>query len=289
MTSILKTRSRAWRAALLAVTLLAAAPLRADAPAVPPGVPPGVQTLSYKLEGAKDEISYALFVPSRYDAAKPAPLIVLLHGLFSNPDQVIHYQGITDEAERRGYIVVAPSGYNSHGWYGSMGPGNDFARRFARRGAAEDPANLGELSERDVLQVLERTRKSYAVDPGRIYLMGHSMGGGGTLYLAMKYPSLWTAIAPLAPAIYSSPSELEKARRIPAIVVQGESDRLVRASATRRWVDRMQELGMAHEYIEISGGDHVRAIANNPDMIRKVFDFFDAHRGAESARAKPGS
>jgi hypothetical protein len=51
----------------------------------------------------------------------------------------------------------------------------------------------------------------------------------------------------------------------------------------------MQELGMAHEYIEISGGDHVRAIANNPDMIRKVFDFFDAHRGAESARAKPGS
>src|SRR5262245_33918845 len=117
MTSIQRFRSLAGlRVALLAVALLTAAPLRAEAP--------DVQTLSYKLEGPKSEIPYSPFVPSRYDAAKPSPLIVLLHGLFSNPDQVIQYQGITHEAERRGYIVVAPYGYNSHGWYGSMGPGN---------------------------------------------------------------------------------------------------------------------------------------------------------------------
>jgi poly(3-hydroxybutyrate) depolymerase len=274
---------RYWTLAALLGAALLAAPVWADTPAV--------QTLSYRLEGAKDEISYALFVPSGYDPAKPAPLVVLLHGLYSNPQQVIRYQGITDEAERRGYVVVAPYGYNSYGWYGSLGPGNDFARRFRFRGfgGSRDPPNLGELSERDVLSVLERTRASHAIDPGRVYLMGHSMGGGGTLYLAMKYPSLWAAIAPLAPAIYSDPRELEKARRIPALVVQGDRDRRVPVARTRRWIARMRELGMTHEYIEIAGGDHVRAIANSPDLMRKVFDFFAAHRRVEAREQRPPS
>jgi poly(3-hydroxybutyrate) depolymerase len=272
---------RYWTLAALLGAALLAAPVWADTPAV--------QTLSYRLEGAKDEISYALFVPSGYDPAKPAPLVVLLHGLYSNPQQVIRYQGITDEAERRGYVVVAPYGYNSYGWYGSLGPGNDFARRFRFRFFGRDPPNLGELSERDVLSVLERTRASHAIDPGRIYLMGHSMGGGGTLYLAMKYPSLWAAIAPLAPAIYSDPRELEKARRIPALVVQGDRDRRVPVARTRRWIARMRELGMTHEYIEIAGGDHVRAIANSPDLMRKVFDFFAAHRRVEAREQRPPS
>ena len=284
MTSIRRILPRDWmRAALLGAALLAA-PVRAEAPAV--------QTLSYRLEGAQRDISYALFVPSRYDAAKPAPLVVLLHGLGSDPQQVMGYRGVTEEAERRGYVVVAPYGYNSHGWYGSLGQGSDFARRFRRGGgggAERDPENLGELSERDVLQVLERTRASHAIDPGRIYLMGHSMGGGGTLYLAMKYPSLWAAIAPMAPAIYSDPAGLEKARRIPAIVVQGENDRLVRASATRRWIARMRELGMTHTYIEIPGGDHVRSIADNPAVMGKVFDFFDAQQGSATPPSKPAS
>ena len=52
--------------------------------------------------------------------------MVLLHGLYSNPWQIIHYQGITQEAEKRGYLVVAPFGYNATGWYGSRGPGKDF-------------------------------------------------------------------------------------------------------------------------------------------------------------------
>ena len=48
-------------------------------------------------------------------------LIVLLHGLGSNPQQVIRYKGIVEQAESRGYIVVAPFGYNERGWYGSRG------------------------------------------------------------------------------------------------------------------------------------------------------------------------
>src|SRR4051812_8905723 len=61
---------------------------------------------SYHFEEAKRDLSYALYVPTKYDPAKPAPLVVLLHGLGSNPRQVIQYQGIIQEAEQRGYVVV---------------------------------------------------------------------------------------------------------------------------------------------------------------------------------------
>lgn len=242
-----------------------------------------IQELSYRMEEAGEDIPYALFVPSSYDARKPAPLVVLLHGLGSNPSQVIRYSGITDEAEERGYLVVAPYGYNSRGWYGSLGPGKEFTARFRRNQdqpdpGANDPENLGELSEKDVFNVLALTRQRFAVDPARIYLMGHSMGGGGTLYLAMKYPYLWAAIGPMAPAIFSEPGELEKVKDLPAIVVQGEEDRLVRAERTRLWVEKMKELEMEHVYIEIPGGNHFATITRNPEMIARVFDFFDEHR-----------
>ena len=74
-----------------------------------------IQKRSYSFKEAGKDIDYALYVPSGYKKAKPAPLLVLLHGLGSNPQQVIRYQGITAEAEKRGYIVVAPYGYNERG------------------------------------------------------------------------------------------------------------------------------------------------------------------------------
>ena len=45
--------------------------------------------------------------------------------------------------------------------------------------APEPPANLAELSEKGVFNVLEIVRKEFNVDPKRTYLMGHSMGGAG--------------------------------------------------------------------------------------------------------------
>src|SRR6516162_4084662 len=117
-----------------------------------------IQKKTYDFKEAKKEMEYALFVPSKYDKEKKTPLVVALHGLGGNPQQMIRSRGLTDQAEKYGYLVVAPMGYNSRGWYGALGPGKGFGGKG--KGKGEDvPANLGELSEKDVLNVLALVRK----------------------------------------------------------------------------------------------------------------------------------
>jgi predicted peptidase len=232
---------------------------------------------SYDFKEAGKAMEYALFVPTSYQSKQATPLVILLHGLGSNPQQVIGYQGITEQAEKYGFIVAAPYGYNSGGWYGSRGTGKDWGPRLPPA-APEAPANLGELSEKDVMNVLELMRKEFNVDAKRIYLMGHSMGGGGSFYLGMKYPDIWAALAPMSPAIYSDPNELKALAKIPVIVVQGEKDTLVPVDGTRVWVAKMQELGIKHKYIEIPGGNHIQSITQNPAMIAEVFAFLNEQK-----------
>ena len=220
---------------------------------------------SYDFEMGKKKLSYGLYLPKTFDASKTYPLVVVLHGLNSNPGQILAYPGLTKYADDKNYILVAPMGYNERGWYGSRGEGG---------GRGGDPENLGKLSEQDVMNVLKLTRKNFKIDSDRIYLFGHSMGGGGSMHLAMKYPKVWAAIAVIAPAAYGDRTRLESAKHIPAYVVQGDRDRLVSVGATRKWVEKMKELGMKHEYVEVKNGGHVRLAWQHFDGI---FDFFAAN------------
>ena len=185
---------------------------------------------------------------------------------------MMEYNNLVEEAERHGFLVATPMGYNERGWYGARGEGNDFNRRREDPG----PENLGALSEQDVLNVLAIMREDYNVDERRIYLIGQSMGGGGTWHLGTKYPDIWAALAPLAPAASSmSPDRLEHAVHLPVMVVMGDADQLVDVNVTRQWVEKMKALGMTYEYIEVEGGSHSSAGREN---IGKVFAFLAAQQ-----------
>jgi poly(3-hydroxybutyrate) depolymerase len=227
-----------------------------------------IEKRTYDFKEAKKDMEYALFVPTGYDKEKKSPLIVALHGLGSNPQQIMRYRGLTDLAEKHGYIVVAPMGYNSSGWYGVKLP------KF-KKDNKDAPENLAELSEKDVMNVLALARKEFNIDDNRIYLMGHSMGGGGTIHIALKNPDLFAALAPIAPALFRQPDELEKIKHVPIILVQGDKDNLVKVERVRPWADMMKKLEMKYEYIEVKGGDHVSiAFTKMPD----IFVFFDKHK-----------
>jgi len=124
------------------------------------------------------------------------------------------------------------------------------------------------------------------VDSKRIYLMGHSMGGGGTWHIGIKFSDTWAGLAPIAPATFRSPDELQKIKSIPVILVQGDKDRLVPVRGARRWASKMQELGMTHKYIEVEGGNHiVPAITQLP----AIFEFFEKNTKQDAAKTNEES
>jgi predicted peptidase len=243
----------------LALSILTSSGLHAQ------GTKGRIQKKTYDFKEAEKEMEYALFVPAKYDKDKKTPLVVALHGLGSNPQQILRYPALTDQAEKYGFIVVAPMGYNTGGWYGAPAP------KFGKKSG---PANLSELSEKDVLNVLGIVRKDYNIDADRIYLMGHSMGGGGTIHLALKYPDIWAGLAPIAPAIFRK-AEVDKIKHIPVLLIAGDKDNLVPVSGVRRWADAMKAAGMTYEYMEVAGGGHGDVATKN---MPAVFEYFSKHQ-----------
>ena len=237
-----------------------------------------IQTRTYDFKEAGRPMEYELYVPSKYNRSRPTPLIVALHCLSAVAHDMIRYEHLTELAEERGYIVVAPMGVQQPRMVREPRTGRGQSAVRGGGASKDDPENLGELSELDVMNVLGLVRKEFNVDPNRIYLLGHSMGGGGTWYLGIKHPELWAAIAPAAPAIFSSPDDLVKIKNTPVIVVQGDDDRAVKVETTRQWVEKMKSLGMKYEYIEVPGGDHMTVICRSPENMTKIFDFFDHAR-----------
>jgi poly(3-hydroxybutyrate) depolymerase len=228
------------------------------------------QTKSYFFKEAGADIEYAIFVPSGYRPGVPSPLIVALHGNGSNPREII--LTLINQAEARNVIVVAPMGFNDHGGYGARGPGR------GRTADPGDPENLGELSERDVMNVLAIVREEYSIDPARVYLMGHSMGGGGVFYLGTKYPEIWAALAAVAPSTSSTEQPLEKLGTTPVLLIHGTADEVVNIRVSLRLVRQLKTLGVPFRFIQVAGGDHIRVIARNAKNVQTIFDFFEAAR-----------
>jgi dienelactone hydrolase len=119
----------------------------------------------------------------------------------------------------------------------------------------------------DAYEVLADALKVTGVDPRRVYLTGHSMGGHGTWNLAANDPGRFLAIAPCsgwssfesygAPRAVSPLGRLWRAAdgasrtlelvdnlaQVPAFVLHGEADDIVPASEARLMIDAIEKAG----------------------------------------------
>ncbi|MBB5897908.1 ricin-type beta-trefoil lectin domain protein [Kutzneria kofuensis] len=90
------------------------------------------------------------------------------------------------------------------------------------------------------------------VDPNRLSVLGHSMGGGGVVYATEHRPSLKAAVA-LAPF---SPSQNMSTDTVPTMVIGGQNDTVV----TPSYVDGLYATLPAttpSDFAQIAGADHV--------------------------------
>jgi predicted peptidase len=245
---------------------------------------PRVQTRMYHFDDTNEELPYSLYVSSKVTKDRKAPLVVTLHGLGAT-QTIMMTTAAVDLAEEGGYILVAPLGYNTGGWYGSPlisgGRGRGSGGATGAATAPPPPANLAELSEKDVMNVIGMVRKEFNVDDKRIYLMGHSMGGAGTLFLGSKYASMWAAIGAEAPADFMMNNNrqeiLQKMKdvNLPVMIVQGDMDEAVPVTNTRMWVDTMKEMKLNYEYVEQPGISHGPVIQTG---LKPIYEFFAMHK-----------
>ena len=265
---------------------------------------PRAQVRTYHFADANQEMQYCVFASSKVSKNTPAPLIVSLHGMGAAPT-IMCNQTAVNLAEEGGYVLVAPMGYSTTGWFGSpvinmggrgrgrgaapgAGPGAGAAppagAPAAPPVAAAAPAPAGpsdeqiaKWSEQDVMNVLDMMRKEFTVDPKRIYLTGHSMGGAGTLFLGAKHANLWAAIAPVAPASFrmnDNRAEILgkiKAGGVPVLLLTGDADEVVAPANTRMWAETLKELNVNHVYIEQPGVTHGPVITTSQ---KEIYDFF---------------
>jgi alpha-beta hydrolase superfamily lysophospholipase len=123
-------------------------------------------------------------------------------------------------------------------------------------------------------------REEFTVDDDRTYLMGHSMGGAGALFLGQKYADEWAAVASIAPAAFlMQPNSAEilqpmKDAGVPLLIIQGGADTVVPPTNTRAWAESMEAIAMEGEYIEMPEGDHGTVIN---DGMPAIFDLFEAN------------
>jgi dienelactone hydrolase len=136
-----------------------------------------------------------------------------------------------------------------------------------------DPVKVTQYSEQDVMNVLELVRKDFNIDDRRIYLMGHSQGGGGAAHLAEKYSDIWAGVALLAPALFNVQLTADsKITKVPLLLAVGDKDSLITSS--RAFSEQLKGLKVEHSYIEKAGLDHSTIIMGGmPD----VFAFFPKH------------
>jgi len=255
-----------------------------------------VQQRTYTFAETNEQMPYALFVSSKVTKDKKNPLIVSLHGLGGDQNTMVRESLRSVElAEQGGYILVAPMGYNSGGWYGippgpPRGGGPNAAAQRGRGAGAPRPviggtaitdvAKVREASEKDVMTVLDMVRKEFNVDERRIYLMGHSMGGAGTYYLGSKHGKEWAALAPIAPAAMGMTNDRTKVLQaikdagVPMLVSMGDADEAVPVANVRMWVETMKELQMNYEYKEYPGVTHGPIMGAS---MADIYAFFAKH------------
>jgi hypothetical protein len=116
---------------------------------------------------------YGLTIPTSYDGKKPMRLDIWLHGTQLQLNEV-HF--IAQQSKPHTTSQIAADDYIQLEPLGRM----NLSYRYA-----------GEV---DVFEALASVQKRYNIDPKRILIRGHSMGGQGAWHLGLQHPGTWGAI-----------------------------------------------------------------------------------------------
>ena len=181
------------------------------------------------------DIDYWLYTPK--DAEKSMPLIVYLHGgsgrggdleLITAVDGFPQY--LRDgKISPQAYVIIPQIPSSARGW--------------------------AEMKKDIRLLILEVCRE-YMIDECRISLTGHSMGGTGAWMLALSYPDVFAAVAPLSGSIALTDSNLEKLKVMSVWAVVGTDDKIVDPKSSTEFISELSKINENARLTVLDGTDH---------------------------------
>jgi predicted peptidase len=126
--------------------------------------------------------------------------------------------------------------------------------------------------------LIESVLAEHRIDPDRIVVMGHSMGGYGAYYLAHRYPKRFAAVVPIAaPGVaWWTYRPVE----VPFWVFHGEQDEAVPIAEAEKMVATLEEIGADVRFTRYPEGGHV---------LREPFDDEDLFAWLLEQRREPRS
>jgi predicted peptidase len=238
----------------------------------------GDQRRSYSFPATGSREPYRLCVPNGWDGTSDLPLVMFLHGAGSDENTYLDQNAkqLVTLAEEHGFLLVSPKGVA--GAYGNFlrlsAPfGDDAGAAELMSQVTDETERANQLSEQDVINVLELVLHEYPIDRSAMFLAGHSMGSGGTWYIGGKYASYWTAISPMSgPFVQEAGYPWEAVRALSIFVTEGTQTPSLDASRLLR--DWLMHNDFTSEYLEVNA-DHGGMI---PLVLPDTFEFFERAR-----------
>jgi predicted peptidase len=209
--------------------------------------PIGQQTRTLQREVPhKVDIQYLLFLPKEYDkSANHWPLILYLHGGSVRGDDISQMKklGLAEKVEADSsfpFIVVSPQCRKGEIW--------------------TDVDALG--------AVLDEVARTHRVDPDRVYVSGHSMGGRGALYTAYRMPNRFAAIVSLGP-VSLIVAWAEKLATIPLWLFHGPKDQFTPLKEVEELVHAIEAAGGHPRLTVLPARDHyILDVYERPDLYK---------------------
>mgnify|MGYP001571063344 CR=1 FL=1 len=180
--------------------------------AQPPATPTAYRVGDYREALVADgrERSYLLHIPVGFDTAKLYPLLLGFHGGAGSGEKFAGQTGLSDYADREGFIAVFPDGIE-HNW----NDGRD----------TTDAYKAGVDDVKFVRLLIESLKSKLPIDASRIYATGVSNGGIFSERLACELADVFAAIGPVVgPIATNLAPRCNPARPISVVGIQGAAD-----------------------------------------------------------------
>jgi polyhydroxybutyrate depolymerase len=189
--------------------LSAPVPVRSSdpAPAHPDscGAATTARSFDLTLTSAGEQRTARVHVP-RAAAGTRLPLVLAFHGAGASGIFMENYSGLSELADRAGFLVVYPSAYGTHPFW-----------------SLNDDMPNGKEDLTFISDLLDNLEDNMCIDTSRVYATGVSNGGGFTARIGCQLAPRLTAIAPVAGG-YKAIADCHPERALSVLEIHGTND-----------------------------------------------------------------